>query len=382
MDDNFYRVPFNRPAFSPKENQYVGISLSEGQVSGGGPFTGKCQAFLEHKMRVPKVQLTTSGTHALELCALLLDIKPGDEVVLPSFTFVSTANAFVMRGARPVFVDIHPETLNMDETLLEELITPKTKAIIAMHYAGVGCKLDVIQQIADHHRIKLVEDNAQGLFGKYQGKYLGTFGCLSMASFHETKNFTCGEGGALFINNPVYIDSAEILFEKGTNRRQFLKGEIDKYTWVDIGSSFALSDILSSILLAQFENHEQILQQRKRIWTCYQTEIKNWAEIRDIRLPEIPPECEHPFHLFYLLMPNPDQRLQMIGHLKSKGVQAVFHYQPLHTSQMGLKFGGKPGGCPVAESVSERLVRLPLYNSMTEADAEYVISGVKSYNSN
>jgi dTDP-4-amino-4,6-dideoxygalactose transaminase len=381
MDDNFYRVPFNRPAFSTKENQYVGISLSEGQVSGGGPFTGKCQAFLEQKMRVPKVLLTTSGTHALELCALLLNITPGDEVILPSFTFVSTANAFVMRGARPVFVDIHPQTLNMDETLLEKLITPKTKAIIAMHYAGVGCKLDVIQQIADHHRIKVVEDNAQGLFGKYQEKYLGTFGCLSMASFHETKNFTCGEGGALFINNPLFIDSAEILFEKGTNRRQFLKGEIDKYTWVDIGSSFALSDILSSILLGQLENHEHILQRRKRIWNCYQTEIKNWAEIHDIRLPEIPPECEHPFHLFYLLMPNPDQQLQMIGHLKSKDVQAVFHYQPLHSSQMGLKFGGQPGGCPVAESVSERLVRLPLYNSMTEADVEYVISSVKSYNS-
>jgi dTDP-4-amino-4,6-dideoxygalactose transaminase len=381
MDDNSYRIPFNRPAFSPKENQYVGISLSEGQVSGGGPFTGKCQAFLEQKMKVPKVLLTTSGTHALELCALLLNIKAGDEVILPSFTFVSTANAFVMRGARPVFVDIHPQTLNMDETLLEKLITPKTKAIIAMHYAGVGCKLDAIQQFADHHRIEVVEDNAQGLFGKYQGKYLGTFGCLSMASFHETKNFTCGEGGTLFINDSVYIDSAEILFEKGTNRRQFLKGEIDKYTWVDIGSSYALSDILASILLGQLENHEHILQQRKRIWNCYQTEIQNWAESRDIRLPEIPPECEHPFHLFYLLMPNPDQRLQMIGHLKSKGVQAVFHYQPLHTSQMGLKFGGRPGGCPVAESVSERLVRLPLYNSMTEADVEYVIAAVKSYNS-
>ena len=311
-----------------------------------------------------KTLLTTSCTHALEMAAILLDIKKGDEVIVPSYTFVSTVNAFVLRGAKPVFIDIHNDTLNLDETLLEGLITKNTKAIIVMHYAGVGCEMDSIMKISKQYHIPVIEDNAHGLFGRYKGKYLGTFGAFSTQSFHDTKNFSCGEGGALFINNEKFIERARIIREKGTNRHRFINREVDKYTWVDIGSSFILSEILAAFLYAQFEQREIIQLKRKKIWDHYYVNLEEWAINSDIRLPLIPEYCEQPFHTFYLLMPSLEKREALIEHLKENRINAVFHYLPLHLSKMGKKFGFKSGDCPITEDISERIVRLPLYNDL------------------
>ena len=371
-----YRIPFNRPFCASHTQAYIAEALGRGHIAGDGLFTKKCHAFLEDFLGVSRALLTTSCTHALELAALLLDIGPGDEVILPSFTFVSTANAFVLRGARPVFVDIRPDTLNLDEQQLERLITPATKAIVPVHYAGVGCEMDAILEIAKHFNLAIVEDNAHGLFGKYNGKYLGTFGHLATQSFHETKNVSCGEGGALLINDPRYIERAEILREKGTNRSAFFRGEVDKYSWVDIGSSYLPSDILAAFLYAQLEARDLIQARRQQIWEHYFECLQDWAEGHSVQLPIIPDHCEQPYHMFYLLMPHLQARTQLISRLKEQGILSVFHYQPLHLSIMGQKFGGQPGDCPVTESVSDRIVRLPFYNDLTRDDQDLIIDAV------
>ncbi len=323
-----------------------------------------------------KALLTTSCTHALEMAALLLDIGPGDEVIVPSFTFVSTVNAFVLRGARPVFIDVRPDTLNLDETKLERLITPRTKAIVPVHYAGVGCEMDAILEVAQRYGVAVVEDNAHGLFGKYKGRYLGTFGSLATQSFHETKNFTCGEGGALLINDPQYIERAEILREKGTNRSRFFRGQVDKYSWVDVGSSYLPSDILAAFLYAQLEARAEIQAKRRHLWHYYYEHLRDWAEEHHVRLPIVPPHCEQSYHMFYLLMPSLEQRQALIAYLKSCGILSVFHYLPLHLSDMGRRFGGQEGDCPVTEEVSDRLVRLPFFNDLSPQDQEWVVHNV------
>lgn len=370
------RIPFNRPGLEGNEQAYMLQAIANGHISGDGPFTRRCHALLEELLGVPKVLLTTSCTHALEMAALLLDVQPEDEVIVPSFTFVSTVNAFVIRGARPVFVDIRPDTLNMDENLLEGLITPRTKAIVPVHYAGVGCEMDAIMAIASRHGIPVVEDNAHGLLGKYQGRYLGTFGALATQSFHETKNFSCGEGGALLINQPRYIERAEIIREKGTNRSRFFRGQVDKYTWIDVGSSYLPSDLLAAFLYAQLEARERIQNRRRRIWDCYYERLQDWAEDHGVRLPVVPPHCEHPYHLFYLLMPSLQQRQELIEHLKARGILSVFHYLPLHRSAMGRQTADRESACPVTEDVSDRLLRLPFYNGLTEADQNRVVEAI------
>ena len=372
-------IPFNSPCQVGKEFEYIRQAIANGHLSGDGAFTKRCHALLEELLGIPKALLTTSCTHALEMAALLLDIQPGDEVIIPSFTFVSTVNAFVLRGARPIFSDIRPDTLNMDEVQLERLITPRTKAVVPVHYAGVGCEMDVILDIARRHQVAVVEDNAHGLFGKYRGRALGTFGCLATQSFHETKNITCGEGGALLINDPQFIERAEILREKGTNRSRFFRGQVDKYSWVDIGSSYLPSDILAAFLYAQLEVSEQIQAQRQRIWNYYFAHLQEWAQASNVRVPFVPAHCEHPAHLFYLIMPSLEQRQAMLAHLNAHHINAVFHYLPLHLSAMGQQFGGKPGNCPMTEQVSERLVRLPLYHDLTEADLACIIQAVTSF---
>jgi len=354
-------------------------AIRNAHTCGNGPFTKKCHLFLEQTLVVPKVLLTTSCTHALEMAALLLDVRPGDEVIIPSFTFVSTANAFALHGARPVFCDIRPDTLNMDESKLKPLITPRTKAIVPVHYAGVGCEMDAILEIAASHGIAVVEDNAHGLFGKYKEKYLGTFGCFATQSFHETKNFNCGEGGALLINDPQYIERAEIIHEKGTNRSRFFRGQVDKYTWVDIGSSYLPSDMLAAYLLAQLEVRERIQTKRRQIWEYYHQHLQNWANAQGVRFPVVPAHCKQAYHMFYLLMPSLEQRQALIEHLKAQDIISVFHYLPLHLSRMGKKFGGREGDCPVTEVVSDRLLRLPFYNDLTEADLHRVTTAICAF---
>ena len=372
-----YRIPFNRPCLEGREQSYIAEAVAQGHISGDGLFTKKCQVFLEKEIGARKALLTTSCTHALEMCALLLDLKPGDEVIFPPFAFVSTVNAFVLRGAKPVFVDIREDTLNLNEHSLEEKITGRTRAIVLVHYAGVGCEMDAICRIAQRRGIPVIEDNAHGLFGKYRGRFLGTFGCLATQSFHETKNFTCGEGGALLINDPRYIERAEIIRQKGTDRTRFLRGEVDKYSWVDVGSSYLPSDMLAAFLLAQLEAREQIQESRRRIWERYYGELKAWADGSGVRLPVVPEDCDQAYHLFYLLLPSLEQRRRFISHLKERQILSVFHYVPLHTSDMGRRYGGTPGDCPVTEELSDRLVRLPFYNKMSEAEQSRVIGAVR-----
>jgi dTDP-4-amino-4,6-dideoxygalactose transaminase len=373
------RIPFNKPCLSGKELLYVAEAIIQGHAAGDGGFTRRCHAFLERQLGVQRALLTTSCTHALELAALLLDVQPGDEVIVPSFTFVSTVNAFVLRGAKPVFADIRPDTLNLDETQVSSLLSPRTKAIVPVHYAGVACEMDAIMAIAKERSVAVVEDNAHGLFARYKGKYLGTFGCLATQSFHETKNITCGEGGALLINDPTYTERAEILREKGTNRARFYRGLVDKYTWVDIGSSYLPSDMLAAYLCAQLESWDSIQTKRKRIWHRYATGLSAWAQDVGARLPVIPWHCEQSYHMFYLLLPSLSFRQALIESLKARGILSVFHYMPLHLSHMGQKFGGVPGQCPVTESVSDRILRLPFYNDLSEAEQDEVIEGVCSF---
>ena len=374
-----YLVDFNNPTLTGNELTYISEAINNQHISGDGGFTKRCSELLENDLGVPKVLLTTSCTHALEMSAHLLKVQPGDEVIIPSFTFVSTVNAFVLRGAKPVFIDIRPDTLNLDESLLEGLITKKTRVVVPVHYAGVGCEMDQIQSICKKHGLSIVEDNAHGLFGKYKHKYLGTFGILATQSFHETKNFTCGEGGALLINDPELIENAEIIREKGTNRSKFFRGQIDKYGWVDVGSSYLPSDMLAGFLLAQLENKEHIQAKRKAIWNFYHEHLRNWADNFGIQQPVIPAHCGQSYHMYYLLFPSLAIRQEFIQFLREKGINAVFHYLPLNTSRMGLKFGAKPGDCPIAERVSDQLVRLPMHLKLSESDLEYVINVVSSY---
>jgi TDP-4-keto-6-deoxy-D-glucose transaminase len=373
------KVDFNRPVVMGNEFAYMKQAVENGHISGDGPFTKKCHAFFEKELGVQKALLTTSCTHALEMSAILLDIQPGDEVIIPDFTFVSTVNAFVLRGAKPVFLDIRPDTLNLDESKLEEAITPHTKVIVPVHYAGVGCEMDSILEIAARHNIVVVEDNAHGLFGKYKGKYLGTFGSMASQSFHETKNFTSGEGGALLINDGVLVERAEIIREKGTNRSRFFRGQVDKYTWVDIGSSYLPSDILAAFLLAQLEERQKIQLHRKQVWEMYDAGLKDWASAHEVQLPCIPEYCEQSYHMFYILLPTLRLRQKLISYLRERGIYSVFHYLPLHLSEMGQSFGGKIGDCPVTERVSDQLIRLPFHNGLTSAEQEQVIDLLREF---
>ena len=374
------QIPFNKPYFTGNEFHYIKEAIENNlRISGDGLFTKRCHAFFEKELGIPKALLTTSCTDALEMAALLLNIEPGDEVIVPSFTFVSTVNAFVLRGAKPVFIDIRPDTLNLDENKLEDLITPKTKAIVSIHYAGVGCEMDAIMHIAGSQGIPVVEDNAHGLFAKYRGRYLGTFGTLSAQSFHETKNLSCGEGGALFINDQVYVNRAEIIREKGTNRSQFFRGEVDKYTWVDIGSSYLPSDILAAFLYAQIENYKHIQEKRKNIFNFYYDALKDLERAEKLRLPVIPSHCDISYHLFYILLPSEKKRDALMSKLKEEGILAVFHYLPLHVSPMGVRLGYQQGDLPVTEDVSSRLLRLPFYNDLKKKELDTIVSMVKKY---
>jgi len=373
------KIPFNKACFEGKELSYITEAINRGHISGDGHFTKLCSKFLEESLGVRKALLTTSCTHALEMAALLMDFKSGDEVIVPSFTFVSTVNAFVLHGARPVFIDIRPDTLNMDEQKLQNLITPKTKAIVVVHYAGVGCEMETIMDIARWHNVPVIEDNAHGLFGKYKGKFLGTFGCMATQSFHETKNFTCGEGGALLINDEKFIERAEIIREKGTDRSRFFRGQVDKYTWVDVGSSYLPSDLLAAFLYAQLEARNHIFENRRRIWEYYYSNLQGWAREHNVILPVVPDYCRQPYHMFYMIMNSFEERQTFIQYLKSKGILAVFHYLPLHISPMGLRFGGRKGDCPVTERVSDRLVRLPFYNELTRPQQQTVIDALLSF---
>ncbi len=366
-------IPFNRPAVVGHERQYMQEALQSGHLSGDGAFSARCHALLEAITGAPRALLTTSCTHALEMAMLLADVGPGDEVICPAFTFVSSVNAFVLRGARPVFVDVRPDTLNIDERLVEAAITPRTKALMVVHYAGVGCEMTALMAIAERHRLTVVEDNAHGLFGHYRGRALGTFGAMSTLSFHETKNLTCGEGGALVLNDGALVERAEIIREKGTNRSRFYRGQVDKYTWVDVGSSYLPSDLLAAYLCAQLEARDLVQAKRHAIWDGYHAGLASWADANGIGRPQVPGHCDHPAHIYYLLMPSLDARTRLLAELRKALVLLTFHYQPLHLSDMGRRFGGREGQCPVTEDVADRLVRLPLYFELSAADQARVI---------
>jgi dTDP-4-amino-4,6-dideoxygalactose transaminase len=373
------RIPFNRPFATGDELDYIRAAIATPKLSGDGAFTAQCHIVLERSLGIQKALLTTSCTHALEMAALLLNIGPGDEVILPAFTFPSTANAFVLRGARPIFVDIRPDTLNIDTSQIEQRITERTKAILVVHYAGVGCEMDAIVTIARRHAIAVVEDNAHGFYGRYRGRYLGTFGQLAALSFHETKNFSCGEGGALLINDARFTERAEILREKGTDRSRFFRGEIDKYNWIDVGSSYLPSDLLAAFLRAQLEHRDQIQSMRREVWENYARELVSWSETNGARLPIIPPECEQSYHMFYVIMPSFESRQALISHLAGFGILAVFHYLPLHLSPMGLRFGGREGDCPITEDLADRLLRFPFFTGMSNSEQAQVIDAVRAF---
>lgn len=372
-------ITFNRAFHAARQLDYVREAFASGHVSGDGVFTHRCQEWLQARVGCHRALLTTSGTAALEMAALLLDIKAGDEVIVPSYTFVSTVNAFVLRGARPVFIDIRPDTFNMDERLLEPLITPRTRAVVPVHYAGVGCEMERIAAICAPAGIAVVEDNAHGLLGEYRGRPLGSFGALAAQSFHETKNFSCGEGGALLINDPAFCERAEIIWEKGTNRSRFFRGQVDKYTWVDIGSSFLPSDILAAVLYSQFESAETIQGKRRRAWDYYREHLAGWAQEQGVRLPLEADHRVHPCHMFSLVLPSLEDRQALIAHLRAANIYAVFHYVPLHLSEMGRRFGGHPGQCPETEAISDRLLRLPFFADLTGEQLKRVVRAVRQF---
>lgn len=374
-----YRIPFNKPFIVGKELYYIAQSVLSGHTAGGGIYSRNCQELLKERFGACQVLLTTSCTTALEMAAVLCDIQQGDEVILPSYTFVSTANAFVLRGATPRFIDILPDTLNLDESLLEENINERTKAIVPVHYAGVACEMNIIKQIADKHELRIVEDAAQGVNAKYRDVFLGTIGDLGAYSFHETKNFTCGEGGALVINNQEYAERAEIIRDKGTNRSQFLRGEADKYTWTDVGSSYLPSDLLAAFLYGQLEYMEQITNKRKKIFELYYEMLEPLAIRGLLTRPIIPDICESNYHMFYVLLQDAGKRTPLIEHLKRKGILSVFHYVPLHTSPMGKKLGYREGMLPITEDVSDRLLRLPCYYELEEEDIGIITQEVFSF---
>jgi len=371
-----YRIPYNRVTLTGQELPYIREAVERGHLAGDGSFTRRCHELLQRELGVPRVLLTTNCTHALEMSALLLELEPRDEVIVPSFAFVTTVNAFALHGATPVFADVRPDTLNLDERRLADLIGPRTRAVVPLHYAGVACEMDPILALARAHGFTVIEDNAHGLFARYRGRLLGTFGALATQSFHETKNLTCGEGGALLLNEPRFLERAEILREKGTNRSRFFRGQVDKYTWVDVGSSYLPSEILAAFLLAQIESRVAIQEARSRIWNRYAAELADWARRNGVGLPHVPAHCEQPAHIFYLMLPSLAARTRLIEHLKARGILAVFHYQPLHLSDMGRKFGGQKGQCPVTEDVADRLLRLPLFHGLSVEDQGDVIAAV------
>lgn len=372
-------IPFNRPFVVGKELYYIAQAVQNGHLAGDGQFTKMCNAWLEDRFQAKKALLTHSCTAALEMAALLADIKPGDEVIMPSYTFVSTANAFALRGAVIRFVDIRPDTLNIDENIIEQAITPKTKVIVPVHYAGVSCEMDTIMAIAERHNLLVVEDAAQGVNATYKGRYLGTIGHLGCFSFHETKNFISGEGGALIINELSFVERAEIIREKGTNRSRFFRGQVDKYTWVDLGSSYLPSDLVAAFLYAQLEQADEISLQRQSIYERYASGLKPLADAGILRLPYSPPGCSHNAHMFYIVVKDEPTRSDLIAHLKANGIHSVFHYIPLHTSPMGLLFGGTPSSLPITEDLSERLIRLPCYYELNHEEQDRIISCIARY---
>ncbi|HIF94271.1 MAG TPA: dTDP-4-amino-4,6-dideoxygalactose transaminase [Myxococcales bacterium] len=374
-----YRIQFNRPSIAGAELENVREAIEGGHTAGDGPFTRRCCEMLESWTGTERALLTTSCTHALEMCALLLRLEPGDEVIVPSFAFVTTAGAFALHGAKPIFADIHPDTLNLDERTLRESVTSRTKAIVALHYGGISCEMDELQAISSEAGATLIEDNAHGLLASYKGKPLGSFGRVATQSFHETKNFSCGEGGALLLNDVDWIERAEIIREKGTDRSRFLRGQVDKYTWVDLGSSYLPSEILAAFLYGQFQARETLQARRFEIWGNYQRELSGWAARNGVELPTVPEHVEHACHLFYLILPSLDARTRLIEHLGRSGILAVFHYQPLHLSTMGQQFGGRAGQCPVTERVSDCLVRLPLFSDLTSEEQADIIDVVQSF---
>ena len=379
MNEPLPPIRFNQAFLSGREHEYMAQAVANGHISGDGPFTRRCRELLERMTGARAALLTTSCTHALEMAALLLDLQPGDEVILPAFTFVSTANAFVLRGAKPVFVDIRPDTLNLDERLVERAVTSRTRAIVPVHYAGVACEMDAIEEIARRHGIAVVEDTAHGLFGRYRGRPLGSCGVMATLSFHETKNLTCGEGGALLVNDERLIGRAEIVREKGTERSRFFRGHVDKYTWCDVGSSYVLSDMLAAFLLAQLESADRIQARRREMWQFYAGHLADWATTFTAVLPHVPEHCAQAYHMFYVLLPTLDVRQALIAHLKARGIMSVFHYLPLHLSPMGQRFGGRPGDCPVTEEVSDRLLRLPFHGHLTDADLVRVVDAIHTF---
>ncbi|MER5422731.1 dTDP-4-amino-4,6-dideoxygalactose transaminase [Streptosporangium roseum] len=373
-------IPFNRTHLSENELDYLAQAVRQGSTSGDGPFTRRATGLLRELTGSSGVMLTTSCTHALEMSAILLDLRPGDEVIMPSFTFMSTANAYVLRGAVPVFVDCRPDTLNIDERLIESAITDRTRAVMVVHYAGVACELETIGELCRRHGLALIEDNAHGLGGSYRGRPLGSFGRMATQSFHETKNVQCGEGGALLLNDAGLVARAEIIREKGTDRSRFFRGQVDKYRWVDIGSSYLPSDVLAAQLTSQLESFDKIQFLRHAVWRRYHEELADWAAENGVAQPMIPDGCAHPAHLYYLLLPDLLERQAFIAHLAGRGVRAAFHYQPLHTAPAGVRYGRvAPGGCPVTEESADRLVRLPLFADLDEAGVASVLDAVRTY---
>lgn len=374
-----YSIPFNKPFIVGNELKYIRQAVENGHLSGDGPFTRKCQQWLEDKLKCQKALLTHSCTGALEMAAILFDVQAGDEVIMPSFTFVSTANAFALRGAVPVFIDIRPDTLCIDDRLIKNAISSKTKGIVAVHYAGMACEMDPIMQLASANNLWVAEDAAQALFSTYKSKFLGSIGDLGCLSFHETKNIISGEGGALLINRSDLIERAEIIWEKGTNRKKFFRGEIDKYTWVDIGSSFLPSELVASFLFAQLEHTGEIISQRCRLHALYWNHLQTLALAGLVRLPVYDSNCYHNGHIFYLIARSNHERNQLINYLKTNSVLSVFHYVPLHLSPAGMRFGVTRSCMDITQDISDRLIRLPLYYEMSEDDVEKVCRLIKKF---
>lgn len=372
-------IPFNKPFIFNEAIDYIRDSIEKGHIAGDGSYTKLCNKWLESNIGCQKALLTHSCTAALEMSAILLDIKEGDEIIMPSFTFVSTANAFVLRGGVPVFVDIRPDTLNIDENLIEQAITERTKAIVVVHYAGVACEMDKIMEIAKKHNLTVIEDAAQAIMSKYKGRYLGTFGDFATLSFHETKNIISGEGGALLINNDNYVERAEIIREKGTNRSKFFRGQVDKYTWVDVGSSYLPSELISAFLYSQLEKTEQVNNDRKKTWEIYDNLFKKYEEQGILKRPAIPADCEFNAHIYYVLFNSLKERTKFIEYCKTNHINPVFHYIPLHSSPAGIKYAKTSGPMDVTNNISDTLVRLPLYYNLSEDDLTYLKTTIDNY---
>ncbi|MDD4028725.1 MAG: dTDP-4-amino-4,6-dideoxygalactose transaminase [Caldisericia bacterium] len=372
-------IPFNKPCITGKEKKYIEVVFQNQKFSGDGPFNKKCCQWIEDRYQCKKAFLTPSGTHALEMASLILQLKPGDEVVLPSYTFTSTANAFALWGVRLVFVDIRPDTMNINEQCIESAITDKTKAIVVVHYAGVSCHMDEIIRIGDKYNIPIIEDAAQGVGSSYNGNYVGTVGSIGCFSFHETKNYSCGEGGAILLNNPILIEKAEIIREKGTNREKFFRGEVDKYTWIDLGSSYLLNEMSAAYLFGQFMEEKTILTDRMNSWNLYYSQLMLLQEKGFLTLPSVPKECRHNAHMFYVKTKDENTRNSLMDYLKKQGIHSVFHYIPLHSSPAGKKYGRFHGQDHFTSKESSRLLRLPMFYGLTKTEILYICSHIKMF---